>query len=60
MSYKTTEGVMRHLCDSGIEINGSKQKRQLLNTGYFHGYKGIDFLQVSKKQIMKFVEKFEE
>ena len=40
MSYKTTDGLMRHLCDSGVQINGSKQKRQLLNTGYFHGYKG--------------------
>lgn len=46
MSYKTIDGLMRHLRDSGIEISGSKQKRQLMNTGYFHGYKGYRFLRV--------------
>ena len=40
MGYKTTDGLLRHLRDSGIAISGSKQKRQLINTGYFHGYKG--------------------
>lgn len=43
MSYKTTDGLMRHLRDNGIDISGSKQKRQLMNTGYFHGYKGYRF-----------------
>lgn len=43
MSYKTTDGLMRHLRDNGISISGSVQKRQLRNTGYFHGYKGYRF-----------------
>lgn len=43
MSYKTTDALMRHLRDGGIAINGSKQKQQLINTGYFHGYKGYRF-----------------
>lgn len=47
MSYKTTDGLMRHLRDSGINISGSTQKRKLINTGYFHGYKGYRFFQNS-------------
>ena len=43
MSYKKTDALMRHLRNSGISIQGSKQKRQLINTGYFHGYKGYRF-----------------
>ena len=43
MGYKTIDALMRHLRDSGIAINGSKQKQQLINTGYFHGYKGYRF-----------------
>lgn len=34
---------MRHLRDSGVSINGSYQKRQLVNFGYYHGYKGYRF-----------------
>lgn len=49
MSYKTTDGLMRHLRESGIDISGSLQKRQLINTGYFHGYKGYRFLKIHKK-----------
>lgn len=51
MSYKTTDGLMRHLCDSGVQINGSKQKRQLLNTGYFHGYKGYRFFGNAQRRL---------
>lgn len=43
MSYKNYDGLMRHLRANGISIGGSKQKRQLMNTGYFHGYKGYRF-----------------
>ena len=43
MGYKTTDALMRHLRKSGIAIEGGKQKRQLINTGYFHGYKGYRF-----------------
>lgn len=45
MSYKTTDGLMRHLRDNGLTISGSAQKRQLINTGYFHGYKGYRFFK---------------
>lgn len=32
---KTVNGLMRHLRDThGIEINGSKNKKDLLNMGY--------------------------
>ena len=39
ISCKSTDALMRHLRDNGISISGSKQKQQLINTGYFHGYK---------------------
>ena len=51
MSYKKTDALMRHLRDSGIDINGSKQKRQLINTGYFHGYKGYRFFQNAQRRL---------
>lgn len=37
---------MRHMRDNKkLNIGGSKQKRQLRNIGYFHGYKGYNFYQ---------------
>ncbi len=51
MSYKTTDGLMRHLRNNGIEISGSKEKRQLRNTGYFHGYKGYRFFKQSNNRL---------
>ncbi|KRG14754.1 hypothetical protein ACA30_09895 [Virgibacillus soli] len=49
---KTTNGLMRHLRDKhGIEISGSKQKRDLLNIGYYHGYKGYRFIGRASHQI---------
>lgn len=52
MSYKTTDALMRHLRDdSGIKISGGKQKRQLINTGYFHGYKGYRFFKNAQKRL---------
>ena len=45
MSYKTTDGLVRHLRENGIAISGDTQKRQLINTGYFHGYKGYRFFR---------------
>ncbi len=45
MGYKTTNGLMRHLRDNGIAISGGTQKRLLINTGYFHGYKGYRFFK---------------
>ena len=46
MSYKTTDALMRHLRKSG-----STQKQQLINTGYFHGYKGYRFFGNSKRRL---------
>ena len=51
MNFKTTDGLMRHLRDNGIDISGSSQKRQLINTGYFHGYKGYRFFNNSAKRL---------
>lgn len=51
MGYKTTDGLMRHLRDSGIAISGSKQKRQLINTGYYHGYKGYRFFKTASTRL---------
>ncbi len=51
MSYKTIDGLMRHLRDNGISISGSTQKRQLRNTGYFHGYKGYRFFGTSSNRL---------
>lgn len=51
MSYKTTDALMRHLRESEIAISGSKQKRQLINTGYFHGYKGYRFFGNTQKRL---------
>lgn len=51
MGYKTTDGLMRHLRTNGISIAGSKEKRQLMNTGYFHGYKGYRFFKTSSMRL---------
>lgn len=51
MSFKSTDGLMRHLRQSGIKISGSAQKRQLINTGYFHGYKGYRFFGNSTRKL---------
>ena len=51
MSYKSIDGLMRHLRSSGIAIEGSTQKRQLMNTGYVHGYKGYRFFKHSGNRI---------
>lgn len=45
MGYKRTDALMRHLRDSGVSINGTKQKRQLINTGYITDIRDIDFLK---------------
>ena len=51
MAHKSTDGLMRHLRCRGITIGGSTEKRQLRNTGYFHGYKGYRFFGTSKNKI---------
>ncbi len=42
---------MRHLRDNGVYISGSNQKRQLINTGYYHGYKGYRFFKESSARL---------
>lgn len=51
MGYKTTNGLMRHLRNNGIAISGARQKRQLRNSGYFHGYKGYRFFGSSQNKL---------
>lgn len=51
MSYKTTDALMRHLRANEIAISGSTQKRQLINTGYFHGYKGYRFFRSADNRL---------
>lgn len=49
---KTTNGLMRHLRDKHkISVNGTKHKRELLNIGYYHGFKGYRFIRNSKERI---------
>lgn len=41
---KNIEGLMQHLQnDCGISISGNIQKQQLIQYGYYHGYKGYRF-----------------
>lgn len=51
MSYKTTNGLMGHLRSHHIPIQGSRQKCQLMNIGYFHGYKGYRFFGNASRRI---------
>ena len=51
MAFKSIDGLMRHLRSNGIQISGSAQKRQLRNSGYFHGYKGYRFFGTSSNRL---------
>lgn len=43
---KSTDGLMRHIRDKhGIDINGGVEKQQLLNIGYYHGYKASRYVK---------------
>lgn len=43
---KSTNSLMKHMRNKhGISISGSKQKKDLLNIGYYHGYKGYRFIK---------------
>ncbi len=49
---KTINGLMIHLRDDcHIDINGSKEKLQLTQYGYYHGYKGYRFLKQRQNTI---------
>lgn len=43
--HRSLNWLMRHLRRLGIGIHGKSQKRKLLNSGYFHGYKGYRFYE---------------
>ena len=50
-NYKSTDDLMQHLREHGISISGDSQKQQLINTGYFHGYKGYRFFVSSSNRL---------
>lgn len=45
------DAMMRHIRDSGMRIHGSSEKRQLVLTGYFHGYKGYRYNKDPRNRI---------
>ena len=49
--HKSTDALMRHLRNNEIAISGSSQKRQLINTGYFHSYKVYRFFISSQNRL---------
>ncbi len=56
---KTTDGLMRHIRDEHhISINGSKEKKELLEMGYYHGYKAYKFLRTINNPFL--IDSFEE
>lgn len=43
---KSTDALMRHIrSQHQVVIGGSKEKRELLEMGYYHGYKAYRFLR---------------
>ena len=49
---KTINGLMIHLRDDcNINIGGSKEKLQLTQYGYYHGYKGYRFYKKNTNRI---------
>lgn len=49
---KKTDGLMRHLRDNKkMNIQGSKDKIELLKMGYYHGYKGYRFIKQKNNPI---------
>jgi len=49
---KTINALLKYMRDiKDISINGSKEKKQLMNIGYFHGYKGYRFVYDPKQQL---------
>lgn len=43
---KSTDDLMQHIRDNhNTNISGSKQKQELLNMGYYHGYKALRFIK---------------
>ena len=50
-TFKTTNSLMRHMRESGIQIAGSGDKKALSRIGYFHGYKGYRFSKQPGRRI---------
>ena len=48
---KSINALMKHLRVKGVSITGSKNKKDLKNIGYYHGYKGYRFYSNSSKPI---------
>ncbi|HSP47600.1 MAG TPA: Abi family protein [Clostridiaceae bacterium] len=49
---KSINSLMKKMrTETNIAISGSRQKKELLNMGYFHGYKGYRFVRTKKDGI---------
>lgn len=52
MRVKTTNALMKYLRDThNISISDSKDKRDLINIGYYHGYKGYRYINNPQNRI---------
>jgi abortive infection bacteriophage resistance protein len=52
MKVKTTNALMKYLRDNHkIDIGNSKDKRNLINIGYYHGYKGYRYINNPQNRI---------
>ena len=52
MRVKTTNALMKYLRDKHkISIGKSKDKRNLINIGYYHGYKGYRYISNPQNRI---------
>lgn len=52
MKIKTTNALMKYLRDNHkINIGNSKDKRNLINIGYYHGYKGYRYINNPQNRI---------
>lgn len=52
MRVKTTNALMKYLRDThNISISNSKDKRNLINIGYYHGYKGYRYIYNPQNRI---------
>lgn len=52
MRIKTTNALMKYLRDEhNIAIGNSRDKRDLINIGYYHGYKGYRYINNPKNRI---------
>ena len=52
MRVKTTNALMKYLRNAhNISIAGAKDKRNLINIGYYHGYKGYRYIDNPQNRI---------